>query len=60
MSALPLKADIVQHDRDIRFVPQADILHCGRDWHYSTDLHNVDRELMRPSQLVISGNHGAL
>jgi hypothetical protein len=25
MSALPPKADIVQHDRDVRFVPQADI-----------------------------------
>jgi hypothetical protein len=21
--------------RDVRFVPQADILRCGRDWHYS-------------------------
>jgi hypothetical protein len=26
MSALPPKADIVRHDRDVRFVPQADIL----------------------------------
>jgi hypothetical protein len=25
MSALPLKADIVQQDRDVRFVPKADI-----------------------------------
>jgi len=25
MSALPPKADIVQHDRDVRFVPKADI-----------------------------------
>jgi hypothetical protein len=24
MSALPSKADIVQHDRDVRFVPKAD------------------------------------
>jgi len=24
MSALPPKADIVQHDRDVRFVPEAD------------------------------------
>ena len=24
MSALPLKADMVQHDRDVRFVPKAD------------------------------------
>jgi len=26
MSALPPKADMVQHDRDVRFVPQTDIL----------------------------------
>ena len=25
MSALPPKADIVQHERDVRFVPKADI-----------------------------------
>ena len=25
MSALPPKADIAQHDRDVRFVPKADI-----------------------------------
>jgi len=25
MSALPPKADIIQHDRDVRFVPKADI-----------------------------------
>jgi hypothetical protein len=25
MSALPPKADMVQHDRDVRFVPKADI-----------------------------------
>jgi hypothetical protein len=24
MSALPPKADMVQHDRDVRFVPEAD------------------------------------
>jgi hypothetical protein len=26
MSALPPKADIVQHERNVRFVPKADIL----------------------------------
>jgi hypothetical protein len=31
MSALPPKADIAERDRNVRFVPQADILHCGRD-----------------------------
>jgi hypothetical protein len=25
MSALPPKADVVEHDRDVRFVPKADI-----------------------------------
>src|SRR5262249_10701117 len=25
MSALPLRTDLVQHDRDVRFVPEADI-----------------------------------
>ena len=25
MSALPPKADMVQHDRDVRFLPKADI-----------------------------------
>ena len=29
MSALPPKADMVQHDRDVRFVPKADISHCS-------------------------------
>jgi hypothetical protein len=31
MSALLPKANIVQHDRDVRFVPQADILRRGTD-----------------------------
>jgi hypothetical protein len=30
MSALPPKADMVQHDRDVRFVPKADIRHCSK------------------------------
>jgi hypothetical protein len=30
MSALPPKADIVQHDRDVRFVPIADIVKVTR------------------------------
>ena len=29
MSALPPKADMVQHDRDVRFVPKADITRCS-------------------------------
>jgi hypothetical protein len=35
MSALPPKADIETQSRDVRFVPKADILRCGRDWRYS-------------------------
>ena len=30
MSALPPKADIDQHGRDVRFVPKADIPRCGK------------------------------
>jgi hypothetical protein len=29
MSALPPKADMDQHGRDVRFVPKADILRCS-------------------------------
>jgi hypothetical protein len=35
MSALPPKADIVQHHRDVRFVPKADILRCREERRYS-------------------------
>ena len=35
MSALPPKADIGTQPRDVRFVPKADILRCGRNWRYS-------------------------
>ena len=35
MSALPPKADIVQHGRDVRFVPKADILRCDKVCCYS-------------------------
>ena len=31
MSAFPLKADMDQHGRDVRFVPNADILRCGKN-----------------------------
>jgi hypothetical protein len=30
MSALPPKADIDERDRRVRFVPKADIPHCGK------------------------------
>jgi hypothetical protein len=31
MSALPPKADIAERDRNVRFVPKADILHCRKN-----------------------------
>jgi len=31
MSALPPKADIGSQPRDVRFVPEADILRCGKE-----------------------------
>jgi len=35
MSALPPKADIGTRSRNVRFVPKADILHCGKERRYS-------------------------
>ena len=35
MSALPPKADIAECDWDVRFVPKADILRCGKERRYS-------------------------
>src|SRR5262249_16666723 len=35
MSALPPKADMDQHCRDVRFVPKADILRCSIERRYS-------------------------
>jgi len=35
MSALPPKADIAECDGDVRFVPKADILRCGKERRYS-------------------------
>jgi hypothetical protein len=32
MSALPPKADMAQHDRDVRFVPKADIRSVSLKW----------------------------
>jgi hypothetical protein len=34
MSALPPKADIHWSDWDVRFVPKADILRCGKERRY--------------------------
>ena len=35
MSALPPKADMDPHGRDVRFVPKADILRCSKERCYS-------------------------
>jgi hypothetical protein len=35
LSALPPKADIVECDRHVRFVPETDILRCGKEQRYS-------------------------
>jgi len=35
MSALPPKADMNQHSRDVRFVPKADQVHRSKKWPYS-------------------------
>jgi hypothetical protein len=35
MSAIPPKADIDGRSPDVRFVPEADILHCGKRRRYS-------------------------
>ena len=43
MSALPPKADMVQHDRDVRFVPKADIP-------LSANVYAVRISLLRPAR----------
>jgi hypothetical protein len=42
MSALPPKADIAECDGDVRFVPEADILHCGKERRYSITLSAME------------------
>ena len=55
MSALPPKADIAESCCHVRFVPKADILHCGRDCYSITSsarcwrLNGTDR----PSALAV-------
>src|SRR6516225_251199 len=38
MSALLPKADVGTQSWNVRFVPKADILHCGRNWHLFDNL----------------------
>src|SRR5262250_3194513 len=56
MSRLPPKADIVDHDWDVRFVPKADILRCGRDLRYSVTSSAMASSvcgILRPSALAV-------
>ena len=41
MSALPPKADMVQHDRDVRFVPKADKVHCSKSTLFDNLVRNT-------------------
>jgi hypothetical protein len=51
-SALPPKADIVQPDANVRFVPKADILRYGKKRRYSITSSaraSIDYGIVRPS-----------
>jgi hypothetical protein len=56
MSALPPKADIDERDWDIRFVPKADILRCGKKSTYS--LNSSARPMTVPGMVRPSGLGG--
>jgi hypothetical protein len=56
MSALPPKADIAQRDRDVRFVPETDVLRCGEERRYSITSSAVASSLSgtaKPSALAV-------
>src|SRR6516165_7113473 len=56
MSALPPKADIGTQSRNVRFVPGADILRCGRDRPHSITSSaraRTDGGTARPSALAV-------
>ena len=55
MSALPPKADIGSTCQDVRFVPKADILHCGRDCYSITSSARASSVggISRPSALAV-------
>ena len=53
MSALLPKADVVQRDGDVRFVPKADILRCGKKRRpsiTSSARASIDCGIVRPSE----------
>jgi hypothetical protein len=56
MSALPPKADIGSTCQDVRFVPKADILHCGKKCRYSIILSaraSIDCGTLNPIALAV-------
>jgi hypothetical protein len=56
MSALPPKADIAESDWHVRFVPKADILHCGKERRFSITSSAIDimpAGMVRPSALAV-------
>jgi hypothetical protein len=56
MSALPPKADMDWHGHDVRFVPKADILRCGKKTSLSiTSSARASRVggIVRPSVLAV-------
>jgi hypothetical protein len=57
MSAIPPKADIGKRRLDVRFVPKADILRCGKERRYSITSSaraSIDCGIVRPSEGTIS------
>src|SRR6516164_241818 len=56
MSALPPKADIAARGADVRFVPKADILRCGKERRYSITSSAVASSVcgnVRPNVLAV-------
>jgi len=56
MSALPPKADIGTRPCDVRFVPKADILRCGKKRRYSITLsasERTDSGMVNPSAFAV-------
>ena len=59
--ALPPKADIAERDHDVRFVPKADILRCGKERRYSITSSDVAGSnqwgAKSPSSAIFNGRH---
>src|SRR5262249_54177916 len=50
MSALPPKADIGTQSRNVRFVPKADILQCGKERRYSISSSTNRKASLQPQR----------